>query len=87
MEYQVDLDPEHSVIRLTVTAEIVTLGLAEECYVRLSQLSSSGGPYAAIYDLSATKDTTFTTELVRLSLAAVHPSQQEGRKWLWATTR
>ena len=28
--YQIDLDPVHSVIRLTVTAETVTLELAEE---------------------------------------------------------
>jgi hypothetical protein len=78
MDFQVDLDPQHSVIRLTITAEIVTLELAEDCYVRLSQLSSSGGPYAAIFDLSATKNTTITTELVR-AFARRRPSIPTGR--------
>jgi hypothetical protein len=51
--YQIDLDPVHSVIRLTVTAETVTLELAEDIYRHLSKAASSGGPYAAIFDLSA----------------------------------
>jgi hypothetical protein len=29
MGYQVDLDPKHTIIRLTLTAEIVTLELAD----------------------------------------------------------
>ena len=53
--YQIDLDLVHSVIRLTVTAETVTLELAEDIYRHLSEAASSGGPYAAIYDLSAAK--------------------------------
>jgi len=43
-EYQIDLDPVHAVMRLTVTAEIVTMELAEEIYTRLTRLSTSGGP-------------------------------------------
>ena len=46
--YQIDLDPVHSVIRLTVTAETVTLELAEDIYRHLSEAASGGGPYAAI---------------------------------------
>jgi len=65
MDYEIDLDPTHSVIRLTVTARIVTLELAEELHVYLTRLASHGGPYAAIYDLSAATDTTLTTEEVR----------------------
>ena len=64
--YQIDLDPVHSVIRLTVTAETVTLELAEEIYRHLSEAASSGGPYAAIYDLSATKRTSIATTTVRI---------------------
>jgi hypothetical protein len=67
--YQIDLDPGHSVIRLTVTAEIMTLELAKEIHTRLSCLSSrggpSGGPYSAIFDLSAVKDTTIPVDVVR----------------------
>ena len=43
-DYRVDLDPAHSVIRLTVTAEIVTLELAEDIYRHLSEVTSQGGP-------------------------------------------
>jgi hypothetical protein len=65
MDYAVDLDPKHSVIRLTVTAETVTLELAEGIYRHLSEVASRGGPYVAIYDLSAAKHTTIPTEMVR----------------------
>jgi hypothetical protein len=65
MDYEVDLDPKNSVIRRTVTAETVTLELAEDIYRHLSEVTSRGGPYAAIYDLSAAKHTTIPTETVR----------------------
>jgi hypothetical protein len=79
MDYQVDLDPTHSVIRLTVTAEIVTLELADDCYKRLSVFASRGGPYAAIYDLSKAKSTTMSTDAVRV-FARLRPSIPMGRK-------
>src|SRR5215469_12868696 len=78
MHYLVDLDPKNSVIRLTITEKIMTLECAEDCYQRLSQFTSRGGPYAAIYDLSATKDTTIATEMVR-SFAHRRPSIPTGR--------
>jgi hypothetical protein len=78
MDYEVDLDPKHSVIRLTVTAETVTLELAEEIYQRLSEFTSRGGPFAAIYDLSAAKRTTIPTDMVR-SFARRRPSIPMGR--------
>ena len=56
--YQIDLDPVHRVILLTVTAEVMTLEMAQDIHTRLTQIASSGGPYAAIFDLSAVKDTT-----------------------------
>ena len=64
-EYQIDCDTVHSVIRLTVTAEIMTPELAEDIYRHLVEVTSKGGPYAAIFDLSATKDTTLLTDAVR----------------------
>jgi hypothetical protein len=79
MDYEVDLDPTHSVIRLTVTAEAVTLELAEDIYQHLVEVASRGGPYAAIYDLSAVKDTTIPTEMVR-SYARRRPCIPMGRK-------
>jgi hypothetical protein len=78
MDYRVDLDPIHNVIRLTVTAEIITMELNEDCYRRLSQLASHGGPYAAIYDYSAVKSVAISTDTLR-SLARRAPSVPAGR--------
>jgi hypothetical protein len=79
MDYEIDLCPTDSVIRLTVTAENITLELAEEIYRHLSEATSSGGPYAAIYDLSATKRTSIPTDTVR-GFARRQPSIPMGRK-------
>ena len=86
MDPQVDLDPTHSVIRLTVMAETVTNELAEEIYQHLSEATSSGGPYAAIYDLSATKHTPMPTNTVR-SFAHRPPSVPMGRKHVVVGTK
>ena len=64
-EYQIDVDPVHAAIRLTITAEVVTPELAKEIYGRLAQISSSGVEYAAIYDLTMVKDTTIPIDVVR----------------------
>jgi hypothetical protein len=79
MDYEVDLCHTHSVIRLTVMAETVTREMAEEIYRHLSEATSSGGPYAAIYDLSATKNTSMAPNMVR-SYARRQPSIPMGRK-------
>jgi len=64
MNFLIDLDPKHGVIRLTVTSAVVNLRCAEECYTRLKRVSE-GGPYAAIYDLSTVTGTTLSVDLVR----------------------
>lgn len=79
MDYEIGLDPAHSVIRLTVTAETVTLELAEDIYRHLSAVTSRIGPYAAIYDLSAAKHTTIPVNTVRY-FARRSPSILIGRK-------
>jgi len=43
----------------------MTEELAEEIYEHLVEVTSKGGPYAAIFDLSATKITTLSTDAVR----------------------
>jgi len=65
VDYEIDLDPTHSVIRLTVIEAMVSLECAEDCYHRLSHVASTGGPYAAIYDLSVAGDTTIPTDMFR----------------------
>ena len=78
MDYCIDVDPTHCVIRLTVTAEILTLELFEDAYRRLSQIASHGGPYAAIFDFSAVKSVAISTDTLR-SLAWRKPSVPGGR--------
>ena len=51
MDYQVDLDATHRVIRLTVTAETLTLELGEDMLRFLWLVAFRGGPYASIIDL------------------------------------
>ena len=43
----------------------MSLECAEEVYRHLSQVTATGGPYAAIYDLTIVKGTTIPTEVVR----------------------
>jgi hypothetical protein len=64
-EYHIDLDPVHTVLRLTITSEIMTLECAEVIHTALAYVSSHGGPYSAIFDLSAVKDTTIPVDVVR----------------------
>jgi hypothetical protein len=78
MHSQIDLDPTHSVIRLIVLEEIVSLECAEDCYRHLSAATSSGGPYAAIYDLSRSRNTSIPTETIR-DLAHRRPSIATGK--------
>ena len=77
MDYRIDLDPAHRVIRLTVTA-VVTEELAEECYQSVSFIASRGGPYAAIFDLSGVIAATLSPDAVR-GLAARAPAVPAGR--------
>ena len=78
MHSQIDLDPTHSVIRLIVLEENVSLECAEDCYRHLSVVTSSGGPYAAIYDLSRARNTSIPTETIR-DLAHRRPSIPTGK--------
>src|SRR5215813_8019813 len=78
MEFQIDLDPAHGVIRLTVISAVVDLRCAEEVYARLKRITSDGFQYAGIYDLSAVTGTTLSADLVR-SYARRPPSIPLGR--------
>lgn len=78
MHYRIDLSPRHAVVRLTILEEMVSLKCAEDIYRHLKQVTSTGGPYAGIYDLSFTKGTTIPTEVVR-GFARRTPSVPMGR--------
>jgi hypothetical protein len=78
MHSQIDLDPTHSVIRVTVLEVVLSLKCAEDCYRHLSVVTSSGGPYAAIYDLSMARTTSIPTETIR-DIAGRRPSIPTGK--------
>ena len=78
MNFQIDLDPTHGVIRLTVISAVVDLGGAEEVYARLKRITSDSLQYAGIYDLSAVTGTTLSVDLVR-SYARRTPSIPMGK--------
>src|SRR5262249_19767611 len=56
MDFVIDLDPTHLVLRATITVTVLTEELAEDYYQVLSLVASHGGPYAAIYDFSGEDD-------------------------------
>jgi hypothetical protein len=65
MNYQIDLDTKHGVIRATITTTVLTHELAEECYRSVALAASRGGQYAAIWDLSQVTSTTVSSDQVR----------------------
>jgi hypothetical protein len=65
MDYQVDLDPTHQVLRVTVTAAVVTTELSEDCHRSVARIASRGGPYAAIWDLSGVTGMPVSADDVR----------------------
>jgi hypothetical protein len=65
MNYLVDLDPTHDVIRLTVTAEILTPELAKDIHQICSWVASRGGATASIIDLSGVTSCTLPADAVR----------------------
>ena len=78
MDYLVDLDPTHTVISLTITAEIITPELARDISIRLARVLSSGGPFAVICD--ASRVTSWTESGVTIRERAFRdPAVPEGR--------
>jgi hypothetical protein len=78
MDYRIDLDPTHQVLRVTVTAAVLTHDLGEDCYRSAARIASRGGPYAAIWDLSGVTSTTASTDQVR-ERASSAPAVPAGR--------
>jgi hypothetical protein len=77
MDYVVDLDPTHRVLRITVTTT-VTDEVFSDLYRSVARLASEGDPYAAILDFSQTVDSPVSSETLRY-LAAIRPAIPAGR--------
>ena len=78
MDYEIDLDPVHHVLRVTITAPVVTEELYEDCSRSVALVASRGGPYACISDFSGVTGTTISAEMIR-SYADRPPTVPAGR--------
>ena len=72
MEFVVDLDPTHLVLRITVTA-VLTDKAAKDIYEAVARLALRGGPYAVITDLSQVVDFPLSADTVRALAATALP--------------
>ena len=69
MDFVVDLDPTHQVLRITLTGEVTTDEVATYVYRTVTRLAAQGGPYAGLFDFSQVTHSAVTPTTVR-TLAA-----------------
>jgi hypothetical protein len=77
MEYVIDLDPAHQVLRVTVTGTL-TDPASREMYASFGRFAAAGGPYAGILDLSGVTGNQLSIEAIR-DLAKKPPAVPGGR--------
>jgi hypothetical protein len=77
MDYVIDLDPAHRVLRGTVTTAFTDEGCTD-FYRTLERIASRGGPYAGILDLSQAPEFPISSATVRV-LAMTNPALPAGR--------
>jgi hypothetical protein len=72
VDFVVDLDPKHRVLRITVTTALTDKSCTE-IYQAVARLAARGGPYAAITDLTQVADFPVSSDAVK-ALAATAPA-------------
>ena len=77
MDYVIDLDPTHRVLRGTVTSAFTDEGCTH-LYRTVERLTSRDGPYAGILDLTQAPAFPISSNTVRV-LAALEPAMPGGR--------
>jgi hypothetical protein len=77
MDYLIDFDPTHRVIRLTVTKPLTDESLTD-AYRSLSHVAANGGPYGSILDFSQVGDFSLSANTLRV-LASTAPAVPVGR--------
>jgi hypothetical protein len=77
MEYLIDLEPMHQVLRVTVTGT-VTDPVFREMYACVSHFATTGGRYAAILDMSGVTGNQLSIETIR-DVAKKPPAVPIGR--------
>jgi hypothetical protein len=86
MDYAVDLDPMHKVLRVTVMRTVVNDEASREIYRTVARIAAAGGPYALILDLSQVVDYPVSSDCIR-ELAASGPAVPGGRSEVIAASR
>ena len=64
MSYVIDFDPTHQVLRVMATGTVADQEF-REMYACLSHLAATGGPYAAIFDMSGVTKDQLSAEAIR----------------------
>jgi hypothetical protein len=77
MDYVVDLDPKHEVLRITVTTAVTDEAFGD-LYRALARFAAEGGPYAGILDFSHIADFPLSSETLK-AFAALRPALPAGR--------
>jgi hypothetical protein len=77
MDYVIDLDPTRLILRVTV-GKVLTDELSQEMYRTVKRLTSWGGPYAGIFDLSEVEEDRISSKIAA-ELAVSDPSIPGGR--------
>jgi hypothetical protein len=85
VEYLIDLDPTHQVLRVTVTGTL-TDRASREMYASVSHFAAAGGPYASILDLAGVTGNQMSIETIR-DLAQKPPAVPLGRPRVVAAPR
>jgi hypothetical protein len=78
VDFVVDLDPTHRVLRITITTAL-TDEAAKGIYQGVARLASQGGPYAAITDFSQVVSFPLSADTVRALAASAPPIPLGGR--------
>jgi hypothetical protein len=79
MDYLIDLDPTHRVLRITVTTPGMDDEAFKEMYQSTACFAATGGPYASIFDLSQVADFQVSSDTIR-DFAASAPAVPSGRQ-------
>jgi hypothetical protein len=77
MDWLIDLDPTHRILRLTVTTTVLTDEGLTDLYRVLGRIASQGGPYSAITDLSEVVNMPVSAKTIRI-LAENNPAVPSG---------
>jgi hypothetical protein len=78
MDHAVDLDSTHKVLRITVTTTALTDEAFKEMYQSTARFAATGGPYAAIFDLSQVADFRVSSDTIE-AFAEGAPAVPSGR--------